>query len=147
MDVAELIGLPTAAFIAGAINAVAGGGSLITFPALVAAGYPARTANVTNTVAIWPAFLGGSLGYREELGRQRRRIAVLLTPCVLGAIAGSAILLSTSEDTFRAIVPFLILSAVVLMLFQERLSAFANARQIRSKSDDHVSIVLQGVMF
>src|SRR5881628_2031265 len=124
MDIAEVIGLPTAAFIAGAINAVAGGGSLITFPALVAVGYPARTANVTNTVATWPSYLGGSLGYREELGRQRGRIALLLAPCVLGALVGSAILLSTSEGTFKAIVPFLILFAVILMLFQDRLSAF-----------------------
>ena len=67
MDWLEALGLLAAAFAAGAVNAVAGGGSLISFPALLVAGYPAKTANVTNTVALWPGYLGGSLGYRDEL--------------------------------------------------------------------------------
>src|SRR3990170_3719986 len=103
MGVAEAAGLFAAAFAAGAINAVAGGGSLGGFPALVAAGYAAKTANVTNTVALWPGYLGGSLNYRYELGRQRRRVLVLLLPSVLGALAGSAVLLATSEDAFEVI--------------------------------------------
>src|SRR2546422_11777158 len=106
MDALTLIGLAAGAFCAGAINAVAGGGSLISFPALVAAGYPAKTANVTNTVALWPGYLGGSLGYREELRNQRRRIVRLVAPSVIGALAGSAILLATSESAFDYIVPF-----------------------------------------
>ena len=125
MDLTEVVGLTAAAFAAGAVNAVAGGGSLISFPALLAAGYPAKAANVTNTVALWPGYLGGSVGYRRELGTQRRRVAVLMAPSVLGALAGSAILLSTPVDAFEAIVPFLILFAVLLMVFQERLAGFA----------------------
>ena len=74
MDWLEAFGLLGAALLAGAVNAVAGGGSLISFPALLSAGYPAKTANVTNTLALWPGYLGGSLGYREELRYQRRRI-------------------------------------------------------------------------
>jgi uncharacterized membrane protein YfcA len=66
MELLEYAGLLAAAFVAGAINAVAGGGSLISFPALIAFGYASKTANVTNTVALWPGYVGGSLGYRES---------------------------------------------------------------------------------
>src|SRR5712692_10383127 len=137
MDLIEVAGLTVAAFAAGAVNAVAGGGSLISFPALLAAGYPAKTANVTNTVALWPGYLGGSLGYREELRGQRRRIALLIAPTVLGAIAGSAILLSTPGDAFKLMVPFLILFAVVLMIFQERLGELATAHQLHTDGESH----------
>src|SRR5687768_7608953 len=89
MDLLEAAGLALAAFLAGAINAVAGGGSLISFPALIAAGYPSKAANVTNSVALWPGYLGGSYGYRGELKRQRGRIIALTIPSVVGAIAGS----------------------------------------------------------
>jgi uncharacterized membrane protein YfcA len=147
MDVAEGAGLAAAAFAAGAVNSVAGGGSIISFPALLAAGYTAKTANVTNTVALWPGYLGGSFGYRPELQRQRRRIALLLLPVIAGAIVGSAVLLSTSEHTFEVIVPFLIAFATLLMVFQERLAAFALQHRLVSQHDDHVPIALSVVMF
>src|SRR3989304_4536895 len=121
MDILEASGLLAGAFAAGAINAVAGGGSLVSFPALLAVGYPAKAANVTNTVALWPGYLGGSLAYRPELRRQRRRVVLLLAPSILGALAGSAILLSTPSDTFETIVPFLILFAAAPPVFQDRL--------------------------
>lgn len=147
MDVLEVIGLTAGAFAAGAINAVAGGGSLISFPALLAAGYPAKPANVTNTVALWPGYLGGSLGYRRELSGQRRRMALLLLPAVLGAIAGSAILLSTSNDAFEKIVPFLILFGAALMLFQERLADFAARHHLHAQDDEHVPAALHAAVF
>ncbi len=143
----EAAGLAAAAFAAGAVNAVAGGGSLISFPALLAAGYPAKASNVTNTVALWPGYLGGSLGYRSELGRQRRRVAVLLLPAVAGAVAGSAVLLSTSEAAFRDVVPYLILFATGLMLFQEPLSALAERRALRSRGGDQVPLLLHLLTF
>ena len=146
MDLTEAAGLAAAAFAAGAVNAVAGGGSLISFPALVAAGYPSKAANVTNTVALWPGYLGGSLGYRRELETQRRRVALLAVPSVVGAIAGSAVLLSTPEDAFEAIVPFLIMFAVVLMLFQDRLSAFAQRHRLDAQHEEHVPWTLHGAM-
>jgi uncharacterized membrane protein YfcA len=118
----EALGLALAAFVGGGINAVAGGGSLISFPALLAAGYPTVTANVTNTVALWPGYVGGSLGYRALLIPQARTVAVLAITSVLGALTGSAILLMTSEATFSAIVPFLILFAAVVLTFQPQLS-------------------------
>lgn len=116
--------LALAAFAAGAINAVAGGGSLVSFPALVAAGYPTKVANVTNTVALWPGYVGGSINYAAQLSDQRRRIVILSVPSILGAIAGSAILLTTSDASFDRIVPFLILFAAGLMAGQSRLSAW-----------------------
>ena len=143
----EAFGLLAAALVAGAVNAVAGGGSLISFPALLVAGYPAKTANVTNTVALWPGYLGGSLGYRNELRYQRRRIAFLLAPSVLGAIAGSAILLSTSEDAFEAIVPFLILFATALMAFQKQLAALAERHSLAASGPDHFPLLLHGAVF
>jgi hypothetical protein len=112
------------AFIAGAINAVAGGGSLISFPALIAAGYASKTANVTNTTALWPGYVGGSIGYREELKGQRGRLIQLSIPSVAGAAAGTLVLLLTPGSAFDAVVPFLILFACAMMAFQDRIGAY-----------------------
>jgi hypothetical protein len=142
MDPLEVLGLAAAAFVAGAINAVAGGGSLVSFPALLAAGYGSKTANVTNTVALWPGYVGGSLGYRGELRRQRRRVLAMLAPSVGGALAGSVILLSTPESAFEAIVPFLILFACAVMAFQDRLSLLAQEHRLASSGGDHIPIPL-----
>jgi len=142
MDALEIIFLAAAAFAAGAINAVAGGGSLVSFPALLAAGYDAKPANVTNTVALWPGYAGGSLAYRKELALQQRRVLLLLVPSVGGAIAGSALLLSTPGDTFEAIVPFLVLMGSVLMAFQGPLAEFAAGRKIASRGGDHIPVAL-----
>ena len=147
MEWYEALGLLIAALVAGAVNAVAGGGSLISFPALLAAGYPAKTANVTNTVALWPGYLGGSLGYRDELRTQRRRITLLAIPSVLGAIAGSAILLSTSDDAFEAVVPFLILFATGLMAFQKPLTNLAATHRLAARDIDHVPLLLLAAAF
>ncbi len=147
MTVPEAFLILAAAFAAGAINTVAGGGSLVSFPALLAAGYPAKPANVTNTVALWPGYLGGSLAYRPELRRQRRRVLFLLAPSILGAVAGSAVLLATPGDTFRAIVPFLILFAAALLVFQDRLASFAQTHRLASQAGDHVPLALHAAMF
>lgn len=123
VDGLQVLGLGAAAFLAGAINAVAGGGSLVSFPAIVAAGYETKAANVTNTVALWPGYAAGSWGYRAELDRQLGRVARLTIPSILGAIAGSIILLATPTSVFDIVVPFLILFACGLMLSQDRLAA------------------------
>ena len=147
MSSIEYLGLLLAAFTAGAINAVAGGGSLISFPALLAFGYPSKTANVTNTVALWPGYAAGSVGYRTELGRQRTRLIALAAPSVLGALAGSVILLSTPQSAFDVIVPFLILFACALMAFQDRLAAFAQTHRLASRGADHVPLPLLASTF
>lgn len=132
MELVEVAWLAAAAFVGGAINAVAGGGSLVSFPALLAAGYPSKAANVTNSVALWPGYVSGNVAYWRELRPQRARLLALSLPGVAGAIAGSIILLGTPQSAFDAVVPFLILSACGLMVVQDRLAAWALARRLAS---------------
>ncbi len=122
MDALEVAVLVVTAFLAGAINAIAGGGTLISFPGLLAAGLSPKVANVTNTVAIWPGMVGGSWAYREELSRQRATIRVIILPTLAGAVTGAVILLSTSESTFEALVPFLIVAACATLALQDRIA-------------------------
>ncbi len=147
MDATQIVLLAAAAFAAGAVNAVAGGGSNISFPALLAAGYEAKTANVTNTVALWPGYFGGSVAYRRELGHQGGRFVYLLLPSVAGALAGSALLLGTSAETFESLVPFLILLGSAVMFFQTRLTKMAAEREIASRGGDHIPLALIAVVF
>jgi len=107
-----------AAVAAGAINALAGGGTLITFPALIALGIPAVAANVTNTVALCPGYIGGTLAQRQDLRGQGRRLWRLLAAGALGGVVGGLLLLETGEKSFRALVPWLILGASVLLAVQ-----------------------------
>jgi uncharacterized membrane protein YfcA len=129
MSVIAIAGLGLAGFIAGAINSVAGGGSLISFPALLAAGYPSITANVTNTVAIWPGTVGGSLAYRPELSGQGRRVLLLGVVSVAGALLGSVLLLASPLQLFDRLVPLLILFACALLVVQPRLGAWVQRHQ------------------
>ena len=108
-----LLGL--AALGGGAVNALAGGGTLITFPALIAAGVPALNANTTNTVALVPGYLGGTIGQRRDLRGQRRRVWVMVGPAVAGGLLGGILLLSTGEKLFGQLVPWLILLATALL--------------------------------
>ncbi|MDX6664619.1 MAG: uncharacterized protein QOG68_825 [Solirubrobacteraceae bacterium] len=111
VDGAEWLLLVAAGFGAGAINSVAGGGSLLSFPALLAVGYPAVTANVTNLIAVLPGYLGGSFAYRDELRGQRGRARQLGALSAVGAAAGSALLLAGPDDVFASLAPWLILGA------------------------------------
>jgi len=121
--------LAGAGLVAGAVNAVAGGGSLISFPALLAAGYPSVSANVTNTVALFPGYAGSVAGGRPELLGQAQKIRSVALTSVLGAIVGSLVLLNTPGDAFRRVVPYLILLACVLLAFQPRLARLVQSRQ------------------
>jgi uncharacterized membrane protein YfcA len=134
MDAGTVLLLAAAGFGAGAVNAVGGGGSLISFPALLAAGYPSISANVTNAVALLPGYLGGSLAYRPELARQRARIRALAPVSVLGAVAGTALLLVSPAELFEAIVPWLILAACALLALQPRAAAIALRHRDRGGS-------------
>jgi len=104
---------------AGAINAIAGGGTLISFPALLWIGRDAIVANATNTVAIWPGSLAGAYGFRHELVTARRWLLLLIVPSVVGGALGAWLLLRTPNETFERIVPFLILGATILLALQE----------------------------
>ncbi len=107
-----------AAVAAGAINALAGGGTLITFPTLLTLGVPPIAANITNTVALCPGFAGGILGQFKDLSGQRRRFWIFLGVSACGGIAGSILLLRTGERVFMELVPFLILIASCLLAIQ-----------------------------
>ncbi len=141
MDAGTAALLAGAGFGAGVVNAVAGGGSLITFPALLAAGYPSITANVTNSIAVLPGYAGGSLAYRRELAGQGARIRSLAGTSVLGAATGAALLLVGPASVFEAIVPWLILAACGLLAVQPRIAAVARrARHARSPLVLHAAL-------
>lgn len=118
---------------AGAINSIAGGGTLISFPALLWLGRDPIMANATSAVAIWPGSLSAAIGYRRELSTLRRWLLLLIVPSLLGGGLGSWLLLRTPVSTFERLVPFLILGATILLAVQEmitrRLGALAHAHE------------------
>lgn len=128
MDGAELVLVGLAAVAAGAVNALAGGGTLITFPMLIAVGIPAVAANVTNTVALCPGYLGATLAQSNDLRGQRGRMLWFLPAGALGGLLGGLLLLNTGERAFRALVPFLILLASGLLALQDPLRAWVGRR-------------------
>ena len=129
----ELLAVAAAGAAAGASNSLAGAGSLITFPTLVALGVPPLSANVTSTVGLVPGAAGGAVGYADLLSEQRQRVARLAVPTLIGAAAGTALLLITSNDTFEAIVPGLVAGSCLLLLLQPRLTTrLAHAGEERS---------------
>jgi uncharacterized protein len=122
MSVDQVAFVALAGFLAGAINAIVGSGSLITFPTLLAIGLPPVTANVTNTVGIVFGSVSAVVGYRRELRPQFRRALWLSIPTVIGAALGAVLLLLLPQKVFGFVVPVLVAVAVVLVLVQPRLS-------------------------
>jgi uncharacterized protein len=118
LSVETIVLLAAAGFLAGALNAAAGGGSLISFPALIAVGYPPLTANVTNNIAVAPGYVTGATGYRRELRGQGHRILPLMVASAIGSLVGVGLILISSQSAFESIVPFLVLAACVLLAFQ-----------------------------
>ena len=116
-------------FVAGAMNAVAGGGTLVAFPALLATGMTARMANIVSTIGLVPGYAGGSYAYREELAGQGSRVRALAATSLVGGVAGAVILLVTPASSFRAIVPYLILASCALLFVQPRLTKRVADRQ------------------
>ena len=117
---------------AGGINAVAGGGTLVSFPALIWAGLNHRQANVTSTVALLPGSLGGAVGFLPELKASHRWLRLLALPSLAGGLLGGWLLLRTPPTFFKSLVPFLILGATLLMAVQDPLRARLEARRINS---------------
>jgi uncharacterized membrane protein YfcA len=120
----EFVFVGLAAIAGGAVNALAGGGTLITFPMLTFVGLPAVAANVTNTVALCPGYLGATIAQAGDLRGQERRLWWLIPISVLGGVMGGILLLNTGERAFRALVPFLILLAAGLLAVQDPLRAW-----------------------
>ncbi|MDG4827265.1 sulfite exporter TauE/SafE family protein [Asanoa sp. WMMD1127] len=121
MDLSQAVLLLAAGLAAGLMNAIAGGGSLITFPALLGIGLPSVPANVSNSVAVCPGYFASVYGSRHDLRGQLRRTVLLLPTAVAGAIAGCVLLLITPETAFDKVVPFLVLGATAVLAFQDQL--------------------------
>ncbi len=130
MSFQQAVVLFVAAMIAGAVNSVAGGGTLLTFPALInVLGYSfANVANATSTVALWPGQLSSLLGYRKEIGRSRKAILALGVPSLIGGGIGALLLSHTPSKVFEHLVPFLILLATLLFMAQGPVSRRLRAR-------------------
>lgn len=110
---------------ASALNAFAGGGTLISFPTMVALGVPQLAANATNSVALWPGGLSSAIGYLPRMKGARRPLLVLLGPTLAGALGGAWLLVHTSERTFAIVVPLLLALATALLLVRTRLQRWA----------------------
>ncbi len=110
------------AFAAGAMNAMAGGGTFFSFPAMLAAGVPPVMANASNTVALWPASISSAWAYRREAMRHGRWAAVLAVISLLGGLIGGLLLLAVSNETFSKLVPWLLLVATTLFAFAPQVS-------------------------
>jgi uncharacterized protein len=118
-----------AAFAAGSINSVAGGGTLITFPTLLWLGVPSKWANGTSTVALWPGSLAGAWGFRRELAGADRRLLALVVPSIIGGTVGALLLVVTPTEVFDRLIPFLILFATCLFAAQEPIQRRFNLAQ------------------
>jgi uncharacterized membrane protein YfcA len=124
MDVWQIALVGFAAFAAGAMNSVAGGGTFLSFPALLAVGVPPVAANASNSVALWPASLSGAWAYRMELARYKRYLIPMGIVSLAGGIGGGLLLLATKDATFSKLIPWLLLFATVLFAFSGRISAW-----------------------
>jgi uncharacterized protein len=128
VDIYNLVFAFAAALAAGFVNAIAGGGTLISFPVLIATGIPPVAANITNTIALCPGYFGGVMAQRKDLLSQKQLLWKMLPAGILGGIAGGLLLLNTSEDSFRILIPYLILLSTILLAFQPLLKKFVEAR-------------------
>jgi len=124
-----------AAMGAGLTNAIAGGGTLITFPTLVFLGIPAVSANVTNTVALCPGYFGATMAQRKDLEGQRSRLWVVIPVGIVGGVLGGYLLLRTGEKSFKELVPYLILFASLLLAIQDPVRAWLTRRLAQGGQD------------
>lgn len=144
MPAAEIAAILAAALVAGAINAIVGSGSLITFPTLLAFGFPAVIANVSNNIGLVPGNLSGCYGYRRELAGQRGRLLRLGLASCAGGLVGAAALLALPASVFGVVVPVLIVLACALVVLQPRL-ATRIAERGTERGDHGGPVLLAGV--
>ena len=124
----DIVIIGVVSVLAGLINAVAGGGSLILFPALIAFGIPPVPANITHTVALTPGYLGGTYGQWRDMRGQEKRLWIFIPAGVIGGLAGGLLLIWTGAAVFRILVPFLILFAAGLLAVQDPVRRWIEAR-------------------
>src|SRR5437764_2525316 len=125
----QLITIVLLSAVAGVMNSIAGGGTLLTFPALVGLGISPIVANATSTVALWPAAVSSMFGYRRELEGSLPWAGAFALPSLLGGAIGALLLLHTSPERFSAIVPWLVLGATALFILQEPVMRAIRRRQ------------------
>lgn len=138
-DFVSLLGLLLAGIAAGAINSIAGGGTLISFPSLVAFGEPEIIANATNAAALWPGSLSSALAYRKDTAISRRLLITLAIPSLIGGLLGAAILTATTPAIFKLVVPFLVLFATLMLASQDLI-----ARRVRRDPADREEVTSTG---
>lgn len=127
----EGLAVAAAGMVAGGMNAAVGSGTLVSFPILLALGYPPVVANVSNGLGLMPGSISGAFGYRRELAGQRTRLLRLAAMTAIGSLGGAVLLLVLPPDAFEAIVPALILVALVLVVLQPWLARKLAERQLR----------------
>jgi uncharacterized protein len=137
VSVPEAIAIVAAGVAAGTINAVVGSGTLFTFPVLIAFGVPPVTANVSNNIGLVPGSVTGAAGYRRELEGQRRRVMRFAPMSALGSAAGAALLLILPSAAFKAIVPFFIALALILIVIQPRLGPRLARMRVEGHTAEH----------
>lgn len=137
MAIHHAILLFVAAFVAGALNSVAGGGGFLAFPALLFTGVPPINANATNTVALWPGTVASTAAYREDLGAVRHMMLPLVLTGVIGALLGAILLLRTPQATFLRMVPWLLLVATLMFAFSQQLTRFFRRFIVASTHTHH----------
>jgi uncharacterized protein len=141
----EIVAIALAGLAAGTMNTVVGSGTLITFPVLLAFGYPPVTANVSNTIGLVPGSVSGAIGYRRELAGQAGRALRLGAVSLCGGITGAVLLLVLPSSAFKAIVPVFIAAAVILTLAQPRMAAWLVRRDI--DLERHGSLLTPAAIF
>jgi uncharacterized protein len=148
LSVLEALAVLAAGVWAGVVNTVVGSGTLITFPVLLAVGYPPLTANVSNSLGLVPGSLSGAYGYRRELAGQRARFLRFAPASVLGSLIGAALLLILPASAFEAIVPVFVALALVLVVLQPRLNRWLLARRHADAAPDggRIPLLLNGLL-
>lgn len=141
----DILLLAVAAFSAGVLNTIAGGGTFLTFPALVYTGVPVVVANATSAVAVFPGYLGGAVGFRSEITTyDRRRLLKITAATAAGGLIGSLLLLVSSNEAFSFVVPFLLMAATLAFAFGEKIQAWAQRRRI-GKPEGWLSTVIVSI--
>ncbi|MBN8441534.1 MAG: sulfite exporter TauE/SafE family protein [Thauera sp.] len=147
MDLFQIALIGIAAFAAGAVNSIAGGGTFFSFPALLAVGVPPVVANASNSVSLWPGSLAGAWAFRQELARFRRSLPMLSVVAFVGGIAGGLLLLATSNAAFAKLIPWLLLVATVLFAFSSQISALVKKLKPAPAHGDERHIGPGGYLF
>jgi uncharacterized protein len=147
MELTDFIIAFSAAIAAGLVNALAGGGTLITFPVLVALGIPPIAANVTNTIALCPGYFGGTYAQRKDFLTQKHILWLILPVAIAGGIVGGILLLFTPEKSFRLLIPYLILAATIILALQGLLKTWLNERKNKATSEKTNNIPMLFMVF